>query len=288
MRPVVSGFSRTPMTDARRKYAVVGVVALFVSTASATQPGLPSKTAVWAAAARAVGAKNPNRELRNPDNFAIQFLGPRERALLSDYPMNALDLEYEAAMQQLGDKLPVKSHAFRTKAFDDAMLDALKAGARQVVVLGAGFDSRGYRFQSQLTGIRFIEVDQAATQDDKRRRVAEILGTPANVAYVPMDFTKDNLLDQLRKGGYSEQQQTFFLWEGVVFYLPESAVKETLHFVRDHAAPGSRLAFNYTFSTDRNVNNPDSLYSKWRAMALRIPAARRSALRSARRPERHL
>jgi methyltransferase (TIGR00027 family) len=239
-------------------------LSLFVPPLAAPEPGLPSKTAVWAAAARAVGAKNPNPELRNPDNFAIQFLGPRERALLSDYPMNALDLGYEAAMQQLGDKLPVKSHAFRTKAFDDAMLDALKAGARQVVVLGAGFDSRGYRFQSQLTGIRFIEVDQAATQDYKRRRVAEILGTPpANVAYVPMDFTKDNLLDQLRKGGYSEQQQTFFLWEGVVFYLPESAVKETLHFVRDHAAPGSRLAFNYTFSTDRNVNNPDSLYSKW-------------------------
>jgi methyltransferase (TIGR00027 family) len=244
--------------------AVVAVVSLLVSTIAAVEPGLPSKTAVWAAAARAVGAKNPNPDLRNPDDLAIQFLGPRERALLPDYPMSALDLGYESAMQQLGDKLPVKSHAFRTKAFDDAMLDALKAGARQVVVLGAGFDSRGYRFQSRLSGVRFIEVDQPATQEYKRRRVAEILGTaPANVAYVPMDFTKDNLLEQLRKGGYSEQQQTFFLWEGVVFYLPESAVKETLHFVRDHAAPGSRLAFNYTFNTDRNVNNPDSLYSKW-------------------------
>ena len=88
-------------------------------------------------------------------------------------------------------------------------------------------------------------------------------GIPSNISYVPMYFTKDILLDQLVKSSYSERQKTFFLWEGVVFYLPESAVKDTLHFVRDHAAPDSRIAFNYTFSTDRNINNPNSIYAKW-------------------------
>jgi methyltransferase (TIGR00027 family) len=93
--------------------------------------------------------------------------------------------------------------------------------------------------------------------------VKEILGAvPPNVFYVPMDFTKDNLLDQLVKAGYSEQQKAFFIWEGVVFYLPESAVRDTL-FVRGHAAPGSRIAFNYTFSRDPNINNPQSLYARW-------------------------
>jgi hypothetical protein len=33
--------------------------------------------------------------------------------------------------------------------------------------------------------------------------------------------------------------------------------------VRDHAARGSRIAFNYTYASDRNVNNPDSLYARW-------------------------
>jgi len=248
----------------RRVLVLAGALVFVVAALRAVEPGLPSKTAVWAAAARAVGSKNPNPELRNPDYLAIKFLGPRERAILPDYPMDALDLEYEGAMKQLGNRLPVMSHAFRTKAFDAAMLDALHAGARQVVVLGAGFDSRGYRFQSRLRGARFMEVDYPPTQEYKKRRVKEILGKPpANVSYVPMDFTKDNLLAQLVKGRYSEHEKTFFLWEGVVFYLPESAVKDTLHFVRDHAAPGSRLAFNYTFSTDRNVNNPESLYAKW-------------------------
>src|SRR5262245_15538433 len=159
---------------ARKVCSLTGVLILLIATLRAIEPGLPSKTAVWAAAARAVGSKNPDPELRNPDYLAIKFLGPRERAILPDYPMEALDLDYARAMVQLGYRLPVSSHAFRTKAFDNAMLDALRSSARQVVVLGAGFDSRGYRFQARLRGVRFMEVDYPPTQEYKKRRVTEI------------------------------------------------------------------------------------------------------------------
>ena len=109
-----------------------------------------------------------------------------------------------------------------------------------------------------------MEVDSAPTQEYKKQRVREIFGgLPGNVTYIPMDFTKDDLLTQLVKAGYSEKQKTFFLWEGVTEYLPESAVKETLHFVRDHAAPGSRIAFDYTLSSNPTVNNPNSRYARW-------------------------
>ena len=244
---------------------VVTALALLGVTATAVEPGLPSKTAVWAAAARAVGAKNPDPKERNPDYLAIKFIGLRERALLPDYDMPALDIaSFAEAMKRLGVKLPVTTHAYRTRAFDKALLDAVHDGARQVVVLGAGFDSRGYRFERELRGVRFMEVDYPPTQEYKKQRVKEILGElPANVTYVPLDFTKDDLRTQLTKSGYSERVQTFFLWEGVVHYLPESVVKDTLHFVRDHAARGSRLAFNYTYASDRNVNNPNSLYARW-------------------------
>ena len=221
-------------------------LALHASICEALEPGLPSKTAVWAAAARALGSKNSNPELRNPDYLAIKFLGPRERAILSaEIDMAALDLDFASAIKILGLRLPVVTQAYRTKAFDAAMLAALQDGVRQVVVLGAGFDSRGYRFQTELRGVRFMEVDYGPTQQYKKQRVKEILGAPAgNVTYVPMDFTKDDLRTQLVKAGYSEKVATFFLWEGVTHYLPESAVRDTLHFVRDHAAPGRRIAFD--------------------------------------------
>jgi methyltransferase (TIGR00027 family) len=178
--------------------------------------------------------------------------------------LDALDLDYDAALKRIPNAHNITVQTFRTKAFDTAMLDALRKGAKQVVVLGAGFDSRGYRFQSQLRGVRFMEVDYGPTQEYKKARVKEILGAiPSNVSYVPMDFTKDSLLEQLGKAGYSERQKTFFLWEGVVVYLPESAVKDTLHFVRDHAAPDSRIAFDYIPSAYPDVNNPQSLYARW-------------------------
>src|SRR5215467_13108635 len=92
-------------------------LSLLVAATAALESGLPSKTAVWAAAARAIGSKNPDPALRNPDYLAIKFLGPRERAILAaDYPMEALDLSYGEAMRQLGYRLPVMSHAFRTRA----------------------------------------------------------------------------------------------------------------------------------------------------------------------------
>ena len=242
------------------------IVFLFLAgtTFKAVEPGLPSKTAVYVAAARAVGSKDPDPQLRNPDYLAIKFLGPRERAVLPDLPMNALDLDFDRAMKQLGPHLPVAVMTYRTKRFDAALLDALQNGARQVVVLGAGFDSRAYHFQSQLGDVRVMEVDYGPTQAYKKRRLGEILDViPPNVSFVPMDFTKDNLLDQLRNAGYSEQQRTFFLWEGVTYYLPESAVKDTLHFVRDHSASGSRIAFDYFGASNPTVNNPRHVYAQW-------------------------
>ena len=223
------------------------IVFLFLAgtTFKAVEPGLPSKTAVYVAAARAVGSKDPDPQRRNPDYLAIKFLGPRERAVLPELQLDALDLDFDSAIKQLGVQI-VAVLTYRTKRFDAALLDALQNGATQVVVLGAGFDSRAYRFQSQLGDVRVMEVDYGPTQAYKKQRLGEILDMiPSNVSFVPMDFTKDNLLEQLRNAGYSEQQKTFFLWEGVTYYLPESAVKDTLHFVRDHSAAGSRIAFDY-------------------------------------------
>lgn len=248
-----------------KRFAAMGIaLLLIVATTYALESGLPSKTAVYIAAYRAIGAKNPDPRQRNPDYLAIKFLGPRERAILPDFPMDALDLDYDAALARIPNANGVRVQVFRTKAFDAALLDAVRQGARQVIVLGAGFDSRGYRFQKELRGVRFIEVDSAPTQEYKKRRVKEVLGSvPQNVQFVPLDFTTDSLLDQLTKSGYSEQQKAFFLWEGVTVYLPEAAIQDTLHFVRDHAVPGSTIAFDYLLRSNGDVNNPNSKWARW-------------------------
>ena len=244
---------------------------LIVSLAAAVEPGQPSMTALSAEIQRAVGFKNPDPALRNPDYFAEKFIGPRERAAfksalasLPNLPPGALDLDWDAMVERFVGKAGLDRHTARTKYFDDALLTALGDGDSQVVILGAGFDSRAYRFQGALGGVRFFEVDYGPTQEYKKLRLKEILGSvPTYVRFVAMDFTKDDLLTELRKAGYSERERSLFVWEGVIGYLTETAVKDTLHFVRDHAAAGSTLAFNYTLSGDPAVNNPHTHYALW-------------------------
>ena len=235
-----------------------GSITLFLLPfAAAVEPGLPSRTAVSAAIGRAIGAKYPDSRFRNADYLAIKFLGPKERALVPDFPVEILELDYADAIERYPRRDFVTAMFARTKFFDDTLDQALREHARQVVILGAGFDSRGYRFADRLSGVNFFEVDFPATQEYKKQRVKEIFGKlPGHIRYVPMDFTKDDLLIELRKAGYSEEQKTMFVWEAVVFYLPEAAVKATLHFVRDHSGTGSIIAFDYALSRDPRVVKP--------------------------------
>jgi methyltransferase (TIGR00027 family) len=230
-----------------------------MATTNQAEPRPPSRSAIVAAIVRAVGAKHPDPAFCNPDTLAAGFVGPRERALLPAALAGALDLDFEHALARLLRPNRV-THVFaRARFFDDALADALRDGVRQVVILGAGLDSRGYRFAAQAGGVRFFEVDSPSLQASKQQRVREVLGRlPDHVRYVPVDLATDDLLTQLRAHGYAEDAVTHFVWEGVAAYLPEAAVRATLRLARHHAAPGSTLAVNYLLSTHPWINNPDT------------------------------
>jgi methyltransferase (TIGR00027 family) len=247
-----------------KRACILVCAALWVSGVGAVEPGRPSKTSVWTAILRAVGAKNPDAQFQNPDHLAAKFVGARERALLTDYPTEVLDLPYDEAIKRLPDPANVMTLFIRTKHVDDTLDDALRDGVRQVVILGAGFDTRGFRFADRLRGVTFIEVDYGPTQEYKKRRVKEIFGAlPRHIKYVPMDFAKDDLLKQLRKGGYVRARKTLFIWEGVTRYIPESAVLGTLRFVRDHSASGSTILFDYITTRNQMLNAPGTRTAKW-------------------------
>lgn len=232
----------------------------------AVEPGLPSKTSILTTALRAIGARILDPDLRNPDYLAIRFLGQKERAVLTNFPMDTLDLDFQPAIQRLSteDRISVTTMFIRTKFIDSTLDEALRNKDSQVVILGAGFDSRGYRFADRLQNVRFLEVDYGPTQEYKKQRVKEILGMlPESVRYVPMDFTKDDLLTQLRKAGYSQRTISLFIWEGVTQYIPEASIKGTLDFVRDHSAAGSQIVFDYSLSSDSRINNPHTRFAAW-------------------------
>ena len=139
--------------------------------------------------------------------------------------------------------------AARERHIDEYLSKCLANGLQQLVLLGAGFDARAYRFADQLRGTRVFEVDHPATQRVKVSRVRRILGElPANVAYVSVDFNTQSLAGRLREAGYDPGQKTLFIWQGVTQYLTPAAVDDTLRFVAGHSAPGSAVIFDYIFS----------------------------------------
>jgi methyltransferase (TIGR00027 family) len=209
-------------------------------------PVQPSRTSILVAAARAFGAREPDESVRNPDWLAERLVGPEERRLIEDHPIvKALEQKYEEGRQNPVVAGLSNTMLVRTRYIDEHLQGAVRDGAAQVVILGAGFDTRAYRFADLLRDTKVFEVDRHATQELKKRRLTEVLGTiPSNVTFVETDFKRDALRDALRRAGYQPAVRTCFVWEGVVMYLPEEAVRATLRTIAE-SAPGSSLVLDY-------------------------------------------
>lgn len=202
----------------------------------------PSNTAERTAVFRAFAAMDPDENIRNPDNLAIKFVS---EAFWERRPYGRDFNRFKNFIK----KYRIRSYYYvnaRTKHIDEMLKQALKRGVKQVVILGAGYDSRAYRFPDVPKDVRFFEVDLPATQEEKKARVKKILGAiPRQVMYVPIDFNTQTLKDVLTKAGYDRTKKTLFIWEGVTMYLDAQGVDNTLGFIARESAPGSSVIFDY-------------------------------------------
>jgi methyltransferase (TIGR00027 family) len=219
-----------------------------------------SFTAEAAAAARARGAMEPDPKLRCGDDLAIRFVGPLFRFALHPWIRKNFVAQYERRGPGV-----FFHHVARTKHIDALLSAELDAGLEQVVLLGAGYDTRAYRFAARLGGKRVFEVDHPATSAMKQRRVARVLGAaPAHVTYVPVNFLEQKVEDRLHATGYDPSRVTLFIWEGVTPYLDEAAVQGTLAMV-SRAAKRSSLVFDYI--TKQALEHPDASFAKQLVLA---------------------
>ena len=137
----------------------------------------------------------------------------------------------------------------RERYIDDYLQSCIDGGLEQLVILGAGYDSRAYRFEG-LKRVKVFEVDHPATQRVKVVKLKEALGElPENVVFVPVDFTKETLERRLYACGYDNRLKTLFIWQGVAHYLTPEAVDNILAFVAHHSANGSSIIFDYMYAS---------------------------------------
>lgn len=204
--------------------------------------GEPSQTAEAVCWMRATDQRHQPADRIVDDPYAKFFLGPMLRAALATW-------EASGQLGDLAERFAPGVVAFvlcRHRFIDDCLRRALARTTEQVVILGAGYDMRAYRFADELKHRPVFEVDHPATS----RRKARILAAHtrdlpvADVRVVEVDFQADSLRDRLQESGFQRGVRTFYVWEGVAMYLSRDAVKKTLAELREISAAGSEIAMD--------------------------------------------
>jgi methyltransferase (TIGR00027 family) len=221
----------------------------------AMQSGQPSWTALGAARHRAAHQVLEEGAIFT-DPLALRILGADAEAAVRD----ARNDPSRRALRMF--------IAIRSRWAEDALAVAVAHGVRQLVQLGAGLDTYAYR-GAMRERLRIFEVDHPATQVWKRERLAAAaIPLPGMLAFVPVDFEREPLADSLAAAGFDPTQPTFFTWLGVVPYLAEQAIFETLRFISGLSG-GAHVVFDY-------ANPPASFSEKARAtheaLAARVAA----------------
>ena len=196
-----------------------------------------SLTAEGIAMARALESSKPAGERVCYDPYARQFVGA------------CLWILGKATMGYATRRSPgvLEFLVARTRFIDDYLQFCIADGIEQLVILGAGFDTRAYRFVQLRGCVKVFEVDHPATQQVKIAKLRKILGElPNDVAFVPIDFDRETL-DQLFTRGYDRWLKTLFIWEGVTMYLAADAVDATLAFIAGNSGAGSSIVFDYIY-----------------------------------------
>jgi len=213
----------------------------------------PSETALFAALRRTLANKEFKDEKFGPDYLAEHFLPPHFRFFLKFKKIQANTKE------KLGEALPGLTEYMiaRTAYFDGLFVDALEKDFPQIVLMGAGYDTRAYRFAELNKGTKIFELDIPPTQNRKKGCLKKArIDIPPQVKLVSIDFNRESIKDVLKETGHKKQEKTLFIWEGVSYYLDAESVDTTLEFVSRSSHPDSTIAFDYTVTLSEE-NMPD-------------------------------
>ncbi len=202
-------------------------------------PRKASETAVVTASLRALACYEDDEIVRGKDELAALFL-PEEKK----EPLKSSD--FRRNIKKVIPKGLYEYVTARTAYFDDLFDASLQAGLPQIVILGAGYDSRPYRFEKYIADTMIYEVDGSATQELKRSILQKNgIAGHKNVRYVSLDFEQDDLMHELYVQGFSPALKTLFFWEGITFYLQPDTVRSVLQSLRANSALHSLLCFDF-------------------------------------------
>ena len=198
------------------------------------------RSAYGAAAMRAMEAFVPPHQRLFEDQVVLDLLPRAARFLLCRAAFRAAFVSLlEATAPGIRGAL-----LCRTRRIDDAIRDAVRQGLSTLVILGAGLDTRPYRFE-ELANLNVVEIDLPAVQEFKKARLSRRFGAlPQHVRFMPIDLTNDPLDATLAAAGLKALEPAIFLWEGVSQYLQPKVVDHVLRTIA-RRPKGTVLVFTY-------------------------------------------
>lgn len=234
-----------------------------------------------------------HEELTDPVSFSCRVIAAyravesREHAALFRDPLAealAGTSAIEQVMLELADKKASSSgrtfcltrFAMRTRWIDDRILHAIHPSrelqVRQVVVLGAGMDTRPWRLHLPA-GINWFEVDMPDVVQAKRRSLTEVnaqttrMPQPgvtkgyaydihtANYCTFAADLQTRGWVEQLENEGWFRSVPTLWLAEGLLMYLEQAASEQLLQDMSGNSAQGSVLLVQLFLESAKSFND---------------------------------
>ena len=177
------------------------------------------------------------------DPYAIRFLDPEKIAWAKEHKK-----ETQALAEEIERKMPGWGNAIRGRIrfFDDIVQDSAGEGFSQLVIMGAGYDTRAYRIGTVKDTMKVFEIDRPETMARKAGIVKTIFGqVPDHVAFVPLDMGEGDCWKALIEADWSQEGKTLFLLEGLVMYLPRSVVEALLGGIARNAGAESAVLFDF-------------------------------------------
>ena len=138
----------------------------------------------------------------------------------------------------------------RTKYIDRIFKESMINNVDQILIFGAGFDSRAIRFKKINCRTKIYELDTYHTQTAKIMQFRKKnITLPDNTVYIPINFNIDSVSEKLIANYFKPEKSTLFLMEGIIMYLNKQAVDTLFKTIYQLAPSGSRIIFDYIYAS---------------------------------------
>jgi methyltransferase (TIGR00027 family) len=201
-----------------------------------------SKTAETVAVVRMTESKKPENERICYDPYAIRFISQDVLDFAEKNPE-----EYRAFVARNESLVPGASNSLvaRVRYFDDVVKSCINNGLEQLVIVGAGYDTRAYRIEG-MDKIHVFEIDHLSTQKIKINNIKQIFDSqPNHVTYIPLNLEIDDFGKKLLETEYDSSKKTLFIMEGLLMYISPETVDKILSFIVHSSAKESYVLFDY-------------------------------------------